>query len=338
MREIDASDGGGQLLRTSLALAALTETPVQLTGIRGSRPNPGLKPQHKAAVDVIADATDATVEGVALDSESLTFDPKSTPEGHVGIDIGTAGSITLLFDTLFPLAVGLSEPFAVSVTGGTEVKWSPPLSTYTRVKLPLCRAFGLQAAIERHRTGFYPAGGGRATMYLSPSSLSPIRLTERGTLEGIRLYSRESHHLADQSVAKRQAGTARSELEALDLPVVEESVTTADTDSPGSALAIVLEYEHTRAGFDALGERGKPAEEVATDAVESARQFHEGTAAVDRHIADQLLVFLALAGGEVLIPEMTDHVETSIELLETFGFDLVARLDEGTDCFLVSAE
>lgn len=336
MIEIDGGEGGGQLLRSSLALAALTERGVRVTNIRGNRSEPGLKPQHLTAVETLADMCDAALEGATPGSETVTFEPGPVRGGQVEADIGTAGSLTLLFEAVLPLAAALEEPLSVTATGGTEVKWSPPLSTYRLVKLPLARRFGLHAALERHRTGFYPAGGGRATLHLAPSTPAAVSLTDRGSLVGGHVHSRESRDLAAKNVARRQAGTARSQLQEAEIELVEEVTATAATRSTGSALTVVLEYEKTRAGFDALGEPGTPAESVATGAVESALAFHgsgdtpdrnsEELGVVDRHTADQLLILLALAGGEVRIPAVTAHVASSLALLDTFGFDI--SLDE----------
>lgn len=325
MLEIDGGEGGGQILRSAMALSALTQTPVEVTAIRGNRPEPGLKHQHLAAVEVLAEICDASLDGATRGSETLQFDPGEPTGGQYSVDIGTAGSITLLFDAVLPLATTLSEPLSVTATGGTEVKWSPPLTAHQRVKLPLCRRVGLQAAIERERTGFYPAGGGRATLHLAPSSLSSLSLTDRGPLRGARIYSRESTDLGTDDVATRQARAAQSRLEEAGIEVTETVTATAATESPGSALTVVLEFDHTRAGFDALGEPGKPAEDVARDAVTDALTFEKGAAAVDRYLADQLLVVLALAGGEVTVPERTAHVETSLGLLAEFGFDVTVQ-------------
>ena len=326
MREIDGSEGGGQILRSALALAAVTETPVRVTGIRGNRPTPGLKPQHLTVVETLAEITDATVAGATGGAETIEFDPGPPRGGELTVEIGTAGSISLLFDALLALATELTEPLSVTATGGTEVKWSPPLVIHEQVKLPLCRRFGLHAAIERNRTGFYPAGGGSATLHLQPTDLSPVEASERGDLVAARCHSIASADLAKSEVAIRQAESAHSQLENQGIDVQTEQISRVETKSTGSALAVELEYEQTRAGFDALGERGVPAEKIAARAVEEAVSFHGTDAAVDRHLGDQLLLFLALAGGRLSVPAVTDHITTSLDLLERFGFD--CALDE----------
>lgn len=330
MMEIDGSEGGGQLLRSSLAFAALTEEPLEMTGIRGARSNPGLRPQHLTAVELLSDVCDAEVSAVEVGTETLTFEPGDVVPGRYTVDIGTAGSVTLLFDAVLPLAATIDGPLEIVARGGTDVKWSPTMAYYRAMKLPLLRRYGLEAVVEVDRPGFYPVGGGEATLRLAPSSLSRLELTERGAFAGARVHSLAATDLADGSVAERQASQAVERLENDGLGTIERTVRYAEADSPGSALSIRLDYEGTLAGFDALGEQGKPAESVADDAVEEAIEFHENSAAVDRHAADQLLVFLAIAGGRVVVPEVTDHLETNRRLLSEFGFDVsIEPRDEG---------
>ncbi|WP_290819063.1 RNA 3'-terminal phosphate cyclase [Halovivax sp.] len=327
MLELDGGEAGGQFLRTALALAAIDDRPVRLENVRGARSPSGLRHQHLAVVETVAAVCDAEVSGAELGAETVTFEPDvgdGVPGGEYAVDIGTAGSVTLLFDALLPLATRLDGPLAVTATGGTDVAWSPPLDYHRRVKLPLLGRFGLHAALEGDGRGFYPDGGGRATLRLAPSTLEPIRLVDRGAREAVRLYSTESADLADRDVAHRQAEGA---LERLDpdewgLDVRERVETSAESPSPGSALVCRLEFAESLAGVDALGERGKPAERVGEEAADAARRLLAGSAAVDRHLADQLLVFLALAGGRVRIPAVTEHVETSLELLSAFGIEL----------------
>lgn len=325
MLEIDGSAGGGQLLRTALSLSAVTEQSVTVTNVRGARPDPGLKPQHLTAVQALTAACDATVDGATLGSEEVVFQPGTPEPDDLEFDIGTAGALTLVFDAVLPLAVAIERPLSVTVSGGTAVKWAPPLTTYRHVKLPLCREFGLAVAVERHQSGFYPAGGGEATLHLWPATLSALSLGERGCVQGARIYSRASHDLGENGVARRQAETAHQVLDDAGVTALDRQVTTTAAASTGSALTVELVFERTRAGFDALGEPRKAASTVGRQAAEAAVDFAEGCGAVDTHLADQLLVFLALAGGTVVIPERTAHVETSLSLLDSFGFDLAVE-------------
>lgn len=322
MLTIDGRTGGGQLLRTALSLSAVTATPFEMTDVRGARPSPGLRPQHLAAVRTVAALCDADVEGDELGADDLTFVPGRLQPGDQAVDIGTAGSVTLLFDTVLPLATAIGSAFEVVATGGTDVKWAPPVAYLDQVKLALLERFGFGVDVDLERTGFYPAGGGRATLRLEPSNLRPFRLDERGSLEQVEVYSKASAGLADAEVADRQAARAVERLEASGVAVGKPAVEYVDADSDGSSLLLRAVYDRTLAGFDALGERGKPSEEVADEAVDRFLAFQEGEATVDEHLADQLLVFVALAGGRFRAPRMTDHVESNLALLERFGFEL----------------
>lgn len=322
MLDLDGSNAGGQFLRASLALSILADTPVRVENVRGDRPEPGLKHQHLAAVEALGALSGASVAGAELGATTVEFEPTDFEHRDLDVSVGTAGSLSLLFDALLPLAAVVEDPVSVTATGGTEVDWSPPLSYLSTVKLPLLRRHGLSVAVERERTGFYPAGGGRATLSLGPSSWESFDLTARGTGYGVDVTSVASEGLRDNDVAERQARTASTVLEDDGLSVRHETTTYAEAESPGTAVLVSLRYGQTRAGFSALGEPGRPAEDVGTAAAESALDFHESTAAVvDPYMADQLLVFLAVAGGRVVIPTVTDHVETSRSLLEQFGVE-----------------
>lgn len=327
--EVDGSEGGGQLLRTSLALAAMRTEPLTLTGIRADRPEPGLRPQHLATLSLIGRICTAEIDGDSVGSTEVEFLPNPPVGGEYEIDIGTAGSITLLFNAVLPLAAVIDDALTVTVTGGTDVKWSPPMAYFKAVKLPLLRQYGLLAAVTSERTAYYPAGGGAATLFIGPSALSSFTLDDPGAPDSAHVYSKASMNLASQQVAERQAATATEALETAGWGVRHQETVYDVTLSPGSSITVRLDYERSLAGFDALGERGKPSEEVAKEAVDGALAFADTPAAVDRHMADQLLVFLASTGGRILIPVVTDHVETSLNLLQTFGYDV--SVDKSTD-------
>jgi RNA 3'-terminal phosphate cyclase (ATP) len=330
MLTVDGSRGGGQLLRTALSLAVVTDTPFRIEEIRGERPKPGLRPQHLAAVDLVADLCEATVEGAELGADTLTFAPGDERHTSLTANIETAGSVTLLFDTVLPVAAAADEPYEVTATGGTDVKWSPTVAYHRRVKLPLLAEWGLDASIDLARTGFYPAGGGEATLRTTPSSLSPLDLETRGTLERVEVYSKAAESLEEREVAERQAARARERLEDAGHPVDVRETASVSTRSPGSSLLLCAVYENTRAGFDALGERGRTSEAVADGAVDAFESFHAGDAPVDPHMADQVMAVLALAGGRVRIPEVTGHVRTNLELVRAFGVDMaVADAGDG---------
>ncbi|AQL42657.1 RNA 3'-terminal-phosphate cyclase [Halorientalis sp. IM1011] len=322
MLELDGGDAGGGYLRTALALSVLTDRPVRVANVRGDRPEPGLKPQHAAAVEAVAEVCDATVTGTEHGATTVTFEPGGAPGGVASVDVGTAGSVTLVFDTVVPLAMAADAPIRLRATGGTDVAWSPPLTTYRRVKLPLLRRLGVPVAVDASRRGFYPVGGGAATLTLAPANPSSLDLGERGHPEGVRVYSLASEGLADADVAERQADAAVEALDAADRRVRERVVSYVDSESPGSVCTVRADYGTGVAGLDALGEQGKPAEDVGREPVEALEAFEGTGAAIDRHLADQLLPFLAVAGGTVTVPEVTAHVESGLDLLAAFGCDV----------------
>ena len=337
MLEIDGSDGGGQLVRTALACSALTGEPFRMTGVRGARPNPGLRPQHLAAVEAVASVCDATVSGAEAGSEELRFDPGPVAGGEYEVAVGTAGSVPLILDAVLPVGYALSGPLSLRTTGGTDVKWAPTADHHRAVKLPLVRRAGLEAEAAVERRGFYPAGGGAATLSLASSDPREIELTERGPLRSLRVASVASESLRKPEVAERQAEAALEALKSRDPTApVESTVEYAGSDSPGSAVLVRAEYEDSLAGFDALGERGVPAEEVGEAAADAFAGFDDASeAAVDEHVADQLVLPLAVAGGAVAIPRVTDHVATNVETVRSFGADV--RIEGGDRPRLVTA-
>jgi RNA 3'-terminal phosphate cyclase (ATP) len=297
-----------------------------MENVRADRPDPGLKPAHRAAVDLLAAACDAEVEGADLDSETVVFEPGDGPRDHsLTVDVGTAGSVPLLADALLPVATVLDDPLSATLVGGTDVAWSPPADYLRRVKLPLLRERGLDAAVEVERRGFYPAGGGRLAVDLRPSTLDPLELTERGAFESLRVYAVESESLADADVAGRMATSVE---ETVSVPVASKTES-VESDSPGAVVTLAARTTRARAGFSSLGERGVPAEAVGGRAAERFESWRAGGAAVDVHLGDQSLLWLALAGGAASVPEVTEHVRSNVETIRAFGFD-VRRVD--VDC------
>lgn len=323
MLEIDGADGGGQIVRTAVALSALSGEAVRIEDVRGDRDESGLRPQHVAAVEATAALCDASVEGAEQGAEALIFEPGDLEARDVSVAVGTAGSIALVLDTVLPLAAGLEAPAEVTVTGGTDVEWAPPIDYLRRMKLPLLSEYGLDADLSVESRGFYPLGGGEATLTLRPSELSPLALDERGALRRVEVYSTADEELRDAEVAERQAAAVAEELD-VDVSVATLS-TYDDAASPGSAVVLAAVYEGGRAGFSALGEAGKPSERVGGEAVEAFQGFRSGSGAVDRHLADQLQLHLALAGGRVLAPAATDHVRTNREVVAAFGYDVTVE-------------
>jgi RNA 3'-terminal phosphate cyclase (ATP) len=323
---IDGSqgEGGGQILRTTLSLSALTATPVRLRNVRASRNPPGLSPQHLMAVRALADLTQAEVTGDALRSTTITFAPTQPPQsGAYSFDVadaaanGSAGSVTLLLQALLlPLAFtdGVST---ITLKGGTHVRWSPSAHFLKHVYLPTLFDSGVRVSLELQRYGFYPAGGGILQAQIAPARppLTPMTLTERGALQ--RIHGEAVSCNLPAHIAKRMAQQAETNLERMSA-ATSITPTVVDSDGPGAGLFLAAEYEHAHAGFMAMGEPGKPSEQVADEACNALLKFHASGASVDRHLADQLLLPMALADGRSVIrtSAITTHLRTNAQNIQ----------------------
>lgn len=328
MIEIDGSKGGGQMLRSSLTLSMVTGEAFRIENIRGSRPNPGLKKQHLEAVKAAARLSNAEVEGANDGSREMVFRPIELSAEDFTVNIGTAGSVTLLLDTIIPVTTHFDNSFRIDVKGGTDVKWSPTSSYYRDVKLSILEKFGMRASMEVEKTGFYPKGGGHVKLETEPYSMDSIDLVDKGSIEKFEVYSKASKELEDQEVADRQASEAERKLKNSHISVpVEKKIEYVRTASIGSSLCLKAVYEDSIAGFDALGEQGKRSEKVAHEVVQGFKSFDTTEAAVDSYMADQLIVFLAILGGRITIPEVTDHVQTSLEVVKKFGRKVEMKRD-----------
>jgi RNA 3'-terminal phosphate cyclase (ATP) len=323
MIEINGEKGGGQILRTALTLSTVTGEGFRMENIRGNRSDPGMKRQHLECVKAVQRLCDGETKGVELESEEMVFRPGELRNCSFTSNIGTAGSVNLMFDSVLPVTTQFSESFRLRAKGGTDVKWSPSFAYFKHVKLPLLNELGLNTVVELESTGYYPKGGGEATLNTEEFSLNPISLENRGKLKGFEIFSKASSELEGAEVAERQADeTARILKEDHVSVSVQKNVNYEDTASTGSSLLVKAVYENSIAGFDMLGEKGKRSEDVAREAVESFQKFHSSDAAVDKYMADQLMVFIAIAGGAISIPEVTDHVQTNLEIINSFRLGL----------------
>ena len=324
MLTIDGSqgEGGGQILRTSVALSAVTEIPVRVINIRANRPKPGLRAQHLNAIKAVAEVCKAETHGVEIGSREIEFLPKKLSGGTFDINIGTAGSITLVLQALMIPAVHAKERLAVRITGGTDMKWSPPIDYLRFVTLPLLKKFGYQAEIQLIRRGYYPSGGGEVVFKVTPSSLEKIFITDRGKILNIKGISHAHPDLRKAEVAERQAKSARILIRNELNKEAEIEKQYAHTFSYGSGITLWAETENSILGADSIGERGKRAEVVGEEAAGAFVAELNTGAGLDKHMADQVVPFLALAGGRVAVSEVTEHTRTNIHVLKKFGYDL----------------
>jgi RNA 3'-terminal phosphate cyclase (ATP) len=318
---IDGSygEGGGQTLRTALGLAVALRRPVQLIRVRARRPKAGLQPQHLTVVRALREISAAEVTGDALGSTALTFVPRGVRAGShrfdIGATTGSAGSVSLLFQALLlPLAfAGL--PSRLTLVGGTHVPWSPPVHYLTEVFLPALAQIGLVARVELRRWGWYPAGGGEVEATIEPCRALGGFDAEASTMPPITGLSAVSR--LPRSIAERQRQRALERLAAAGLSgeiAVEED---ASARGPGTFLFLA---RRGRAGFSALGRRGVPAERVADEAVDDLLAHRVAGAAVDQHLADQIVPFLALAGApsSYTCPAASGHLATVAWVVERF--------------------
>jgi len=339
---IDGSygEGGGQSLRTVLALAGITGRPVRIEGIRAGRRSPGLAAQHLTAIRAVAAVCGAATAGAVLGSQSLDFTPAGPPRpGDYRFDVaeartgGSAGSVTLVLQAVLPVLAFARGASRVIILGGTHVAWSPPFDYAREVWLPALARHGIAAELDIARTGWYPAGGGevRATVAggMSAGGLAPVNLRERGALSAV--HGRAVAASLPSHIAQRMADRARVLLDAAGVAgrIGAERVTAT---CPGAGLFLTAEYDGVRAGFSALGERGKPAERVAEEAVEALLAHRRSGAACDEHLADQLVLPAALAAGasHYSAERASRHLTTCAWVVERFGLARVA-IEDGAD-------
>jgi RNA 3'-terminal phosphate cyclase (ATP) len=330
MLSIDGSygEGGGQVLRTCLALSAITGRPVRIEKIRSGRRKPGLRPQHLTGVRAAAKVCDAQFEGAKLNSQSLSFAPRSVPTaGAYTFDVaqaakgGSAGSVSLILQTiLLPLAhaEGSSE---LTLRGGTHVAWSPAFDYIKRVYLPTLARMGVQAKVRIRNWGWYPIGGGevRATVAGKgrDAPFTGLDLRMRGELLRVRGVSASSN--LPKHIRTRQE---RSTLQVLRSNRVNVRLDVVDAPSKGQGTVVFLwsAFENALAGFTSLGERGKPAERVAEEAAQDLLEHLGSDAALDPYLADQLVLPMALAGGSSILStqRVTQHLLTNAWVVNQF--------------------
>ncbi len=326
-------EGGGQILRTALALALVTGKPFRMEKIRARRAKPGLQRQHLTAVLAAAEVGAATLEGASLGSQHLVFQPHEIRPGNYRFAIGSAGSATLVLQTVLPALWSAAADSQLELEGGTHNPLAPPLDFLQRVFLPLVERMGPRIVARLERYGFYPAGGGRATVTVHPQPLRPIELLDRGEV----VYRQVRVLLArlPRSIGQREAAAV---CRGLGWPEEAATIEEVDSAGPGNAVLVEIGCQHATEVFSAFGQRGVRAEAVADDVVRQARRWLDADVPVGEHLADQLLLPFALAGGgrfRTLNP--SSHFETNRHTIAQF-LDHVAIDTEpqGADAYLVS--
>lgn len=319
MLEIDGSfgEGGGQILRTSLALSVLTETPVHIYNIRRNRPREGLAPQHLKTISAIEELTGSVAEGKSISSTEIKFMPKNEFKRKITINIGTAGSVTLLLQSLMVLLPFLENKTTVGVYGGTDVPWSPQIDYLREITVPTLEKMGYSVRINKITRGYYPEGGGYVEIEVKPvKKLKSIQIDKSEKLSKIEGIS-FSTNLPD-NVVERQKKSARGIISrGGTTPNIKLQVEKDSSQRIGSGIFLFSKDKSSIIGGGALGERGKRAEEVGE---EGAKQFMEKySEGFDCYLSDQLVPFMALAEGtSSMYTKNTSHLETNISILERF--------------------
>lgn len=319
MIEIDGSfgEGGGQILRSSLALSIITQKPVAIYNIRANRKKPGLLNQHLTAVNAAAAISTAEIKGAKLGSRELTFTPRLVCPGNYNFDIGTAGSTTLVFQTVLPPLMLADSGSSIRLSGGTHNPMAPPFEFLETTFLPLLRLLGVGVEAKLERYGFYPKGGGVLIFKIEPverKQLRPLHLDERGAVTEIEARSLVVN--LPETIAERELATIEAKLGRLSSKKI---IASSNSIGQGNVAFIHTRSQTVTETFTRIGERGVRAEKVAGDAASEARQYLESTASVGEHLADQLLIPMALCGeGSFLTTVPSPHTTTNIAIIERF--------------------
>lgn len=315
---IDGSrgEGGGQILRTSLALSLCLNKPFRIVNIRRKRARPGLMPQHLAAVQAAAEVGHAWMQGADIGSQELSFAPEGIEAGAYRFVIGTAGSTSLVLQTVLPALLQAEKSSQLELIGGTHNPLAPPFEFIQQTFLPLLNRIGPSLKIELARPGFYPAGGGIVHVAIDPADrLRPLNLLERGNRVAMRvcvLLSRLPDHIAQRELQV----LAR----ALDIPATQHTINrVSHAKGPGNTVTVSVISKSITEVFTGFGERGLPAETVAQRLADQVQRYLQAGVVVSEHLADQLLLPMALAGsGSMLTLPLSLHTQTNIEILQQF--------------------
>jgi RNA 3'-terminal phosphate cyclase (ATP) len=318
MLSIDGSygEGGGQIIRTSLALALITGSPFRVFNVRARRERPGLQRQHLTAVTAAAAIGGARVEGAHVGSKEFTFEPGAITPGEYKFSIGTAGSTMLVLQAVLPPLLLADAPSLLLFEGGTHNVMAPPFEFIQKSFLPLVNRAGPTVTVELQRYGFYPPGGGRFNVYVEPSpELARLDLLERGAILSQRaraLCVNLPSHVGERelAVASEQLGWRPDQL---------DLETSTNAMSPGNVFTVEIESENLTEVFTGFGERGVRAETIASRAIHEAKRYLDAGAPVGQHLADQLLIPMALArGGSYTTTTPTAHTTTNVEVIKKF--------------------
>ncbi len=340
MLEIDCSkgEGGGQMVRTSVAMSTLTGKEVHLARIRENRPTNGLSRQHCTAISAVAEMTGSEAVGNTPGSRELTFKPGNGMRYSIDTDVGSAGSVSLVLQAMLLAGSKTDKPLKINITGGTNVMWAPPIDTYHQVLFPLMNRMGIKVDAEILERGFFPEGGGRVSALLDPvKKISPLDLPDLGELKKIRGIC-FIQNLPDW-ITKQLISGCSGPFEPFGGAEIEIERTTGI--SKGAGLCLVAEYEKGFLGSNVITARGRSPKDAAADAANDLIREMKSGATLDVNTADQLLPYMAMADGDSVfsVSRISRHLLSQMDTLETFldvGFGVERR--ENVYNFTVSTE
>ena len=330
--EIDSSrgEGGGQMVRTSTALATLTHTVTRLIRIRENRPTNGLSRQHITAVNAVAAMTGSTVTGNVLGSSELLIEPGDEMVPEITVDVGTAGSVSLVAQAALLAAKNYKTPFKLDIIGGTNVMWAPPIDNYNLVLFPLMKRMGIDAECKIHERGFYPIGGGHIEIVQQPiGKIAPLTLDTLGELKSIKGLC-FVQHLSDRIVSEMTDACTRVFQNKYPLEIEVER---CEGTSRGAGMVLVAEYENGLLSSNVLSSKGHSPRQTGLDAASDLLQEMRAGSTLDIHTADQLLPYMAMADGQsrFTVTRISKHLLSQMDTLESF-LDVrfgVERRDDG---------
>lgn len=311
-------EGGGQILRTALALSCVLQREIEINNIRKGRKIPGLQAQHLTCVKAAQAISGAEVEGAVLQSQTLRFSPKEIKGGNLFLDVGTAGSVCLVLQSIIlPLSL-TSAPSELKIKGGTHVPFSPPVTYFQKILFSMLSRLGLNFTIEIKKWGWYPKGGGEIICKVKPAErIEPLNLIERGRLLKLTGLSVVSN--LPLSIAQRQKQEAEKILKENNFKL-ETEIADVPSIGKGSFFFLFASFENSFAGFSSLGAIGKRAEQVSDEVCKDFLDFMKTSSAMEEHLADQLIPFLALAQGEsnLSVFRISQHLLTNIWITQMF--------------------
>ena len=311
-------EGGGQILRTSLALSAVTGESCKIVNIRKGRQNPGMQAQHVEAAKALAGLCSAETSGIEMHSTELGFTPGEISGGHVLVEIPTAGSVALVLQGIMIASLRAKKEVSVRINGGaTHGKWAPSVVYVKNVLLPLLSGMGYEGYIDVERYGYYPKGGAGVSCTFAPKNLKPMRIGGRGKVLSVEGVSHASKLLEKSHVAERQKKSCAEYMEknGFECRLFDSYFNTV---CEGSAVDLWVRTENSFLGSDGMGERWMRAEDVGKHAAEKLVGLLKAGAALDEHAEDQLLPYIALAGGGFSYHHLTPHTRTNMHVIEKF--------------------